>query len=442
MAHVTHARLDASIDADFRPAAAHALSRAVLPVVEDVQFDIYEDVAEIEREWRALEQRADCTVFQTYDWLATWHELIGAPQGVKPAVVVGRDVDGAVLFLLPLCVQRRRLVRELTWLGSGLCDYNAPLLAPNFSRVVPPARAERTVKLVLSRLQQHPRLGYDLVQFDKMPEVVGTQHNPLLCLRTTANPSGAHMTQLGADWETFYRSKRSSSTRRRDRTKRKRLAEIGEVRLVTPAAEADVLETLDTLLTQKARSFARMGVANIFEGRGYRDFYRAVSTRPTTRHLTHVSRLQAGDAITAVNLGLTFRGCYYHLLASYDDGELSRFGPGAAHLHELMQFAIERRFRTFDFTIGDESYKSDWCEINITLYDHVSAATLRGAMIVLPIYAKRTLKRWIKQTPVLWSAFSQARALLGRLRGLGGAARTPDEHVQAEPAAGDEEQQR
>ena len=31
------------------------------------------------------------------------------------------------------------------------------------------------------------------------------------------------------------------------------------------------------------------------------------------------------------------RGRYYHLLASYDDGEVSRFGPGAAHLHDLMQ---------------------------------------------------------------------------------------------------------
>ena len=43
----------------------------------------------------------------------------------------------------------------------------------------------------------------------------------------------------------------------------------------------------------------------------------------------------------AVNLGLTWRGCYYHLLASYDDGELSRFGPGAAHLHELLHQAID-----------------------------------------------------------------------------------------------------
>jgi CelD/BcsL family acetyltransferase involved in cellulose biosynthesis len=66
----------------------------------------------------------------------------------------------------------------------------------------------------------------------------------------------------------------------------------------------------------------------------------------------HVSRLEVGDAIAAANLGLVFRGCYYHVLASFDDGELSRFGPGVAHLHDLLRHAIEGGCTMFDFTIG------------------------------------------------------------------------------------------
>jgi len=119
--------------------------------------------------------------------------------------------------------------------------------------------------------------------------------------------------------------------------------------------------------------------------------------------------------MAAVNLGLTYRGCYYHLLASYDDGELSRFGPGSAHLHDLLHLAIERGFKVFDFTIGDERYKRDWSDTEIELYDHISAATLRGALIATPRLAAQRLKRWIKQTPVLWSMFSTARAMAGSL---------------------------
>ena len=58
----------------------------------------------------------------------------------------------------------------------------------------------------------------------------------------------------------------SSETRRRDRTKRKKLAEFGEVRMVTPQEPAEIIRTLQTLIEQKSKSFARMGVANLFDG--------------------------------------------------------------------------------------------------------------------------------------------------------------------------------
>ena len=80
------------------------------------------------------------------------------------------------------------------------------------------------------------------------------------------------------------------------------------------------------------------------------------------RGLVHVSRLDVGSTWSAINLGLMFRGTYCHVLASYDDGETSRFGAGVAHLRELMRYSIERGLKHFDFTIGDERYKLEWSD--------------------------------------------------------------------------------
>ena len=248
-----------------------------------------------------------------------------------------------------------------------------------------------------------------------MPETVGAQQNPMRHLGGTMTPSGAYLTHLTGDWETFYTTKRSSATRRRDRTKRKRLGELGEVKFVNPESDSETLRTLDTLMAQKARWFAHMGVVNLFAKPGYAEFYRALASDPATRHLVHVSRLDVGATAAAVNLGLTYRDCYYHLLASYDDGEVSRFGPGAAHLHDLLHYAIDRGLRIFDFTIGDERYKRDWCDTELKLYDYIAAATWRGALVAMPMLAAQRLKRWIKQTPVVWNAFSAARAFIGSL---------------------------
>ena len=269
-------------------------------------------------------------------------------------------------------------------------------------------RRERFLALwgdIRELLQQQDDLRHDIVELTKMPETVGGQANPLIGLEVGLNPSGAHLTHLGATWDEYYEGRRSSATRRRDRTKIKKLGEYGAVRMVEPGEANDIAGTLETLIAQKSRLFAHMGVANMFARPGCKDFYLDLATNPATRHLVHVSRLEVGAAVAAVNLGLTFRDTYYYILASYDDGELSRFGPGAAHLRNLMQRAIERGFRHFDFTIGDERYKHEWADTSMTLYDHTAAASLRGRPFVLARIAFRRLKRTIKQTPALWRAF-------------------------------------
>jgi CelD/BcsL family acetyltransferase involved in cellulose biosynthesis len=116
--------------------------------------------------------------------------------------------------------------------------------------------------------------------------------------------------------------------------------------------------------------------------------------------------------MAAANVGLRFRDCYSLILSSYQDGDIARFGPGRAHLHELLRQTIERGFRCFDFTIGDEPYKRDWCDTEMKLYDYLAAATMRGRLVVATTTALRRLKRFIKQTPALWYAFSKARAIV------------------------------
>jgi CelD/BcsL family acetyltransferase involved in cellulose biosynthesis len=184
----------------------------------------------------------------------------------------------------------------------------------------------------------------------------------------------------------------------------------------------DELErTMTVLIEQKARSLARMGAPNIFARPGWREFYTAAAASPRTRHLVHVSRLDAGPTFAAINLGLIFRNSYYHVLVSHDDGEVARFGPGVAHLRELLRFAIERGLKRFDFTIGDERYKLEWSDHKVPLYDYVAAATLRGLMAKPLVVGHRRLKRFIKQNEATWSAFSRARAALGsKLGGMRG----------------------
>ena len=401
---------------DVRPAALAQPGQKLGEIPPLLTLTIHQDLDGIEGEWRRFEHIADCTAFQTFDWLSTWQRHVGRLHGARPAIVVGRLGDGDIALLLPLCVMPERFANRLCWLGQESCDYNAPLLARDFSERVAPERFLSAWRDVLADMQRIAELRHDWIEFTKMPQTVGAQANPFCLLAVTANPSGVHLTKLGNNWEAFYMAKRSSATRRRDRAKRRHMAELGDIRFITAADADDARRTLELLIEQKGVALARRGIANIFAPPGHREFYLDLATNPKTRHLVHISRVEIGVDCAAANLGIVFGDCYYHVLASFGETPASHYGPGALHLRELMAHAIKLGLKRFDFTIGDEPYKLEWSDTDLKLYDYAETASWRGFPVAWASRIKRRTKRFVKQTPVLWHLVSDARTAIGALR--------------------------
>jgi CelD/BcsL family acetyltransferase involved in cellulose biosynthesis len=376
---------------------------------EDVSLRLYDKLDDARADLDLLQSAGAQTAFQNFLWLNAWQRHIGERRGVVPAIVIGRGRDGAVIFALAFGIETRGAIRRLTWLGTDQCDYNGPTLSQAFPQYIAPDEFAALWERILTLLQTQSGHPIDVVDLAKMPEEVGAQANPMLALRTSPNPSGAYITKLGSDWEDFYKEKRSSQTRKKERRQLKHLAEFGEVRYVDVQDVEERRQTLELLFTQKSRALARMGAKDIFAAEDHRAFYADVLTRPGSHDLVHVSRLDIGSTIAAITVGLTANGRYYLILSSYDDGDVSKYGPGRALLHELLQYAIAHRFDCFDFTIGDEPYKMDWCDKRLVLHDHLAALTARGHIAVALATGLRATKRFIKQTPILWRAFSKAR---------------------------------
>ena len=275
------------------------------------------------------------------------------------------------------------------FLASPLCDYNAPLLAPAFAASLTPAGFRRLWASVIRRLRSEARFRFDLYDLQKMPETVAGRDHAFRALPLSANPSRAYIATLGGDWEAFYAERRSASTRKTERKHAKRLSEQGDVAFSEPASGDARVATIDNLIGQKRRALARMGADDIFDRQGYVAFYRAVAASEKMAGLVHVSRLDVGSEMGAASVALVDRGSYSLVLSSYNDGPISQHGPGRAHLHALMQRAIAQHFAAFDFTIGDEPYKRDWCDREVTLYDYHAAASLprladRAGAVVVP----------------------------------------------------------
>ncbi len=369
-----------------------------------VLLSVHNEFSSVEAVWRRFEKVADGFVFQTYDFLATWYEHIGARANVDLQIVVAWGSKAKPLMILPLGIEKTGPLSKLSWLGGDLNDYNGPLLAPNFRDHVAPGEFVTLWDDIQAVLP-----AYDVAELMRQPAMIDGQPNPFVELDTRLNASGAHMTTLGTDFDTYYDEKRNAKAKRHFRSRRKKLEAMGETVYVHPNSPKKIEASVEKLIDLKSAALNAMGATDFLAKPGYADFYKALTLKSGANGVAHVSHMEVAGEYVAGNWGLVHKGRFYYLLASYDGPKFGRYAPGVQALVETMRWAIDKGLDTFDFTIGDERYKHEWCETKIDLHDHLAAKTVKGHMALMKCRLMLAAKRKIKQTPVLWNAFTKLR---------------------------------
>lgn len=373
-----------------------------------VLLSVHNEFSSVEAVWRRFEKVADGFAFQTFDFLETWFEHIGSKADIELQIVVAWGSKAKPLMILPLGIELTGSMRKLLWLGGDLNDYNGPLLAPNFLEHVAPGEFSKLWEDIQAVLP-----AYDIAELMRQPAMIDDQPNPFLELDTKLNASGAHMTSMGGDFDAYYDEKRNSKAKRHFRSRRKKLEEMGETVYVHPKSAKDIEASVEKLVELKSAALKAMGANDFLAKPGYADFYKALTLKSGSEGIAHVSHMEVAGDYVAGNWGLVHKGRFYYLLASYDGPKFGRFAPGVQALVETMKWAVGRGVDTFDFTIGDERYKHEWCETKIELHDHLSAETVKGRVALIRARILLTAKRTIKQTPLLWESFTKLREKFG-----------------------------
>ncbi|MGF7162031.1 CelD/BcsL family acetyltransferase involved in cellulose biosynthesis [Rhodoligotrophos appendicifer] len=373
-------------------------------------LEAHESLASAERDWRKFESAAAGHPFQRYAWLETWQARIGADEGVRPFIVMVRDASGVLRMLLPLAIDRHLGMNRLVPMGDPVCDYHAPLADESFAEILTP-EATATLWRAIIALS-----GADYGLLTRIPPLLGKVANPFAALRLHRFSADAHGTRLGPDWEAFYAARRSTKTRRRFREKEKALSKLGPVvfaEVEKPEARAELIAEMMPL---KARQLeATAGAFNTFSEPSVQAFYRAIAVDPEATDVS-LFKLTAGDTLVAAALGVVRDGSFYYEVPVYPDLALQRYSPGNLLLHRMMEWAIGRGCTRFDFTIGDESYKADWCEETWELGCGAWPRTLLGRIGASAAMASIALKREVKKRPALFARATEFRTAIGRLR--------------------------
>jgi CelD/BcsL family acetyltransferase involved in cellulose biosynthesis len=360
--------------------------------------------AELETHWKALEPFAEHHVFQDYKWLKFWQETIGSPVlGISPWIGVILDANDEPRMVFPLGVRRQCGVRVLEFLGGAQGDYLGPLIHAIWMLNI--KKIEAGWSLASKQLPKH-----DVRHFMKLPAKWGGENNPLVEIWKTRFQDNSYSASLPAtfnDFQARLRTKFRADTKRQ----RKRLAELGVLKFETVTDAAGWNHGIEAMISQKKERCRHMGVPDIFSDNSIQRFYREIPRSFGIEGRAHLSVLKLNDEILATHWGAIYRGRFYFLMPTFAGGKWAAYSTGRLLLECLVEWCIQNNLKVFDFTIGGEDYKKDWCDGEMPLYEHLRAITPLG----FPCVAYIRLRRRARRNKQIWGAvkFIYSRARYG-----------------------------
>ncbi len=357
-----------------------------------MKISVFHSLEQIKNIWQEFQKGADCYGFQTYEWVSHWYQTIGLSLKIRLCIVLIWDENNTPILLFPFGIQEKMRISCLVFLDGGISDYNAPLVSSIFS--------SQHYKMEFSQLWERITDSlpeYDVIHLQKLPEFIKDQTNPLVNLRVTSYRDNVYFTTLLDSWEDFYQNRVKKKIRLDSRRQKKRLNKLGDVRFVIARDTSEIQAITAKMIEQKIRRYRETSVQNMFNETAYKQFYSNAACRLVDSGLINVSALMVNDKIVATHWGMIHGERFYYLMPTYASGEWRRYSVGRLLLEHLIEWCIENKLKIFDFTVGSDPYKLDWCDKSMTLYEYIQINTFKGYVY----YFNYQIKKYIRQNPTL-----------------------------------------
>jgi predicted ATP-grasp superfamily ATP-dependent carboligase/CelD/BcsL family acetyltransferase involved in cellulose biosynthesis len=320
------------------PAVARSRGTRIVPSLEETGLD--------EHSWNALASQSDTnSVFQTHEFIRSWWKTFG--QCYEPLFVTvdgPAGVRGVAPFVVEQGLSRERVVR---FIGDGRADYCDVLTAGGKPDVVAdmfrairdygdwdvielnnlPA-ASRTVA-ILSELSD--RAGYQVITDDHFV-------CPTLLIE-------------GHELEAAQVLNKGSLRRRQNYFER-----TGRLVCRNLTRAADVEAYLDRFFQQHIGRWRDTKSPSLFLNARNQQLYRELTSPTAGKGWLLFSVIEFNDEPIAFHYGFDYNGSVIWYKPSFNVAFASR-SPGLVLVRHLVGYALDRKRKELDFTVGDELFK-------------------------------------------------------------------------------------
>lgn len=337
---------------DLPPSLSSTLCRKMIVKIDVLRLLPELISGDLKEQWAAL--YATCpwaTALQSWQFVGTWYEVYRSQ--FAPLVVVGRDVTGRVVGILPLAISAD--TNRLVIAGSHQAEYHAWLATSD--------AGDAFIVAALNALQSSFP--------DQELRFLFLAHNaPTGWLETSGEwrsrcelrPQSRALMRVG-DGSSFTHSLRKKS----NKSRLKRLERAGEVRFERLTDRAALAAVFDEIISYGTLRIAAVHNEPVTRDPLKKEFYLAMMDAPG---LVHATALRVGDHIAAAHVGLYSRDTVLLGIITHSPF-FAEHSPGKLLLLMLGAELAEQGVPIFDLTPGGE-YKERFA----THHDEVHVLTV------------------------------------------------------------------
>jgi CelD/BcsL family acetyltransferase involved in cellulose biosynthesis len=331
-------------------------------------------------EFADLFTRADATAFQHPLWLDALHRIWAPAREAEPVTIVGRHDSGALRFVLPLLRRSLSGVVMLETTDLGVSDYAAPVVDRYWLGTLGDDGA--LANAVMAALPHHDMLRIRPVRPEHFPV-----WKAFLGGKARMLDFGAHAVTVRGPMDDWRERSLTDSFARILARKRKRFFK-------TPGARLEVLhdpERIADAIEQMAKWRVGRFAGDVIQHPAALALYRAVAVEGARSGFARTYALETDGEVIGLTFAITAAGRLNYLLIGCDYARFGRHSPGLLLYDGMIADWINQGGEVFDFTIGDEPFKTDFGTHRTQMSDLTRAATWRGS---LALSALSLRERW------------------------------------------------
>ena len=313
---------------------------------------IIRDLREIDRvQWRTLLARCpDSTVFQSIEWLDAWWRNVG---GEFEPFVLAAYQGPHLVGLAPLYRRPRTVLGitrdELQFIGAGQSDYNLFSSMDGSEEVVTALLDELAKQIDAGACAQLAEIPQTSVTFAMLNQRLANGLTGLQPAGTTPCPR----LQIAGNTDGVAAVLRKDSLKRHF----KALGKLGTITVEHHTDPAVATGYLTELFRQHIARWENTPFPSLFSDPANQRFYHdMVNALGQTGHMV-LTTIHLDKRPVALHVGFRSGRDFLWYKPTFDP-ELQKYSPGETLLKSLIEFAQAGEYQVFDFTRGDERFKS------------------------------------------------------------------------------------